>query len=230
MYWTNTTVVTVWNGCTPRWWLYVLDGHQSGDSMYLIDTTLVTLCIGWTTQCWMYVLDGHHSGDCKYWIITTAVTLCIWWTPQCTVCIGWSPQCTVCMDGHHSGDCMYWMVTTVVTVCIVLTTAVAVNSYHSKSCQPPQWTYSYKAITEQTLNLWKKIVQFPPKSNEFVKSVKKGHFNKLRSTCDVFNTIQSLHCLTKQWPLLIYPIHIHTHALVVGSLAILTDVSGRWGF
>ena len=191
MNWMNTTVVTVCIGWTSKWWLYVFDRHHSGDSMYWMDTMMVTVYIGRTPQCWMYVLDGHHSGDCKYWIITTAVTLCIGWTPQCTVCIGWSPQCTVCigwspqwwlyvLDGHHSGDCMY----------------CAHHSYHSKSCQLPQWTYSYKAITEQTLNLWKKIVQFPPKSNEFVKSVKRGHFNKLRSTCDVFNTTQSLHCLT----------------------------------
>ena len=71
-----------------------------------------------------YVLDGHHS-------------------------------VLYVLDQHHSGDCMYWMVTTVVTVCIELTTAVPVNSYmyHSKSCQPPQYTYSYKAVTEQTLNL-----------------------------------------------------------------------------
>lgn len=128
MYWTNTTVVTVWNGCTPRWWLYVLnehhsgdyelDGHHDGDSMYLIDTTVVTLCIGWTPWWWLYVLEGHHSGNCMYWMDTTVYRMfwmdttvyrCIGRTPQCTVCIGSTPQWWLyVLDGHHSGDCMYW--------------------------------------------------------------------------------------------------------------------------
>ena len=184
MKWMYTTVVTVciewtpqwwlWIGWTPLWWLYVLDGHQSGDSMYLIDTTVVTLCIGWTLWWWLYILEGHHSVECMYWMDTTVVTVSIGSSPQrwlyvldghhsVLYVLDGHHSVLYVLDGHHSGDCMYWMVTTVVTVCIVLTTATTVSlvNYHNeliliKQLQSKRWIYEKKLFNshQRVMNLW----------------------------------------------------------------------------